>query len=53
MASNGLEIAIEQVHPAVCSASCRMHFAYLYMNQVVIFIFFVWALTGASCRMHL
>ena len=53
MASNTLEIAIEQVHPAVCSASCSMHFVYLYMNQVVISILFDFAFTGASCRMHL
>ena len=31
-------ITIEQVHPSVCSASCGMHFVYLYMNQGVISI---------------
>ena len=38
--SFGGEIDDEQVHPAVCSASCGMHLVYLYMNQVFISILF-------------
>ena len=36
--ANGVEIDVEQVHPAVCSASHRMHLTYLYINQVFICI---------------
>ena len=35
-----LPCGTKQVHPAVCSASCGMHFIYLYMNQVSYIYFF-------------
>ena len=53
MASNGLEIAIEQVHPGVCSASLCMHFIYLYINQILMQNMSEKTIISASWRMHL